>query len=261
MTWRAPWIGVTAGAPAPGSPAAGARPGYCLDAGYAHAVLAAGGLPVVLPPAVPAAADAALARLDGLLLSGGPDVDPGWFGEDPRPGQGRIDPERDAWEIALVRAALALDLPLLAICRGVQVLNVAAGGTLLQDIPTQVPGAWKHLQEAPRAYPTHPVRVEAGTRLGALLASARGTAPAPAAPLEARVNSFHHQAVGVVAPGLAVAARAGDGVVEALESPDHTFALGVQWHPEAMWEGDGAALALFRGLVDAAGARAAAREG
>ncbi len=252
-----PLIGITLGTPPPAAGAAERgepRPGWFLPASYARAVVAAGGLPVALPPADPALADAVLARVDGLLLSGGADVDPAWFGEEPHPRLGRIDPERDAWEIALVRAALALEVPVLGICRGIQVLNAALGGPVYHDLPAQVPGAWKHAQDAPRPYTTHAVRVEAGSRLAALLWP--DGVPAPPA-LELRVNSFHHQAVRDPVPPFRAVAWAGDGVIEAIEAPGPGFALGVQWHPEDM--ADAGSLNLFRGLVEAARARAADR--
>lgn len=223
-------------------------PAFELSEAYVRAVVAAGGLPLLLPPvAGEELVDAWLACVDGLLLTGGVDVDPVWYGRDPAPRLGRISPDRDALELPLARAALERGLPLLAICRGVQVLNVAAGGTLVQDLPSEWPGAIKHYQEAPRWYPTHAVEVVSGSTLARLL----GT-------LRPRVNSFHHQAVLEVGRGLVVAARAPDGVVEAVESADpDRFALGVQWHPEAMWERDPASLRLFAALVEAARRRAA----
>lgn len=265
-----PLIGVTAGSPGGGRPACGgvgpeAARGLCLDAGYARAIEAAGGIPAVLPPQDPAGAGDALARLDGLLLSGGPDLDPLHFGEEPLPETGRIDPGRDVWELALAHAALRADVPVLGICRGGQVINVAAGGGLYQDIARQVKGGLKHVQDAPRWYPTHSVTVQPGSRLAALLAAPAGEFPAGAArggppggvsaPLRIRVNSFHHQAVWEVAPGFIACARAPDGVVEGIERPGAAFALGVQWHPEAMWERDACSFALFRGLVAASRGR------
>ena len=188
---------------------------------YFRAVWRAGGLPVMLPVAADEQ-DAAqvLERLDGLLLSGGEDLDPTLYGELPLPRTGRIDPERDAAELAYARLAVERDLPVLGICRGLQVLAVAFGGALWQDIPTQVDGAIKHRQEAPADYPTHPVVIEPGTRLHALLGTPR------------QVNSRHHQGVKRVPPGWVASAHSPDGVIEAMEHPGRTFVLSVQWHPE-----------------------------
>lgn len=235
-------------------PLIGITAGNSLDDGYARAVEAAGGIPAVLSLQDPAGAGDALARLDGLILGGGPDLDPFHFGEEPLPETGRIDPERDAWELVLARVALVAEVPVLGICRGIQVLNVAAGGSLYQDIGRQVRGALKHNQDAPRWYPTHGVAVQPGSRLAATLAATLA-APAGAGPLFIRVNSFHHQAVWELAPGFVASARAPDGVVEGIERPGATFALGVQWHPEAMWQREARALALFRGLVEASRGR------
>lgn len=261
-----PLIGITLGTAAPACDAAQRgepRPGWFLPAGYARAVAAAGGLPVALPPADPDLADAVLARLDGLLLSGGPDVDPAWYGEAPRPELGRVDPERDAWEIALVRAALALDVPVLGICRGVQVMNASLGGTLLQDIPAQVAGALRHQRAGSGPTPTHGVEVAPDSLLAGLLVAGGAGPGRPArdgaSPLALRVNSRHHQAVRDPAPPFRVVAWAGDGVIEAIESPGPGFAVGVQWHPEDM--ADEGSRNLFRGLIEAARARRAAREG
>lgn len=211
-----------------------------LPHAYWRAVAAAGGTPVLLPPAG-AAVDNLAERLDGLLLSGGGDPDPWHFGEEPRPGLGAVTPERDRFELELTRLALARGMPVLGICRGMQVLNVASGGTLLQDIPEGVPAPLKHSQNAPRWYPTHGVEIRPGTLLARIL----GTTGL-------RVNSFHHQAVRDTAPGLTVSAVAPDGVIEGLEAPGPAFVLGVQWHPEAMWEKEPVQHTLFTAFVDAA---------
>lgn len=212
--------------------------------GYAQAVGAAGGIPLVLPVLDAATAPEVLSCLHGLLLAGGVDLDPSFYGENPLPGLGRITPDRDGFELALAREALVHGVPLLGICRGVQVLNVAAGGTLYQDLGSQVGGVLKHRQDAPRWYESHAVRLHPGSRLAVILGVE-----------EARVNSFHHQAVKDVAGRLRAVAWAPDGVVEALEAPDHPFALGVQWHPEEMWKQNPLHLKPFAALVEAARAR------
>lgn len=210
-----------------------------VNADYVRAVQAAGGIPVLLPP-VPGDPAAILAGVDGLLLTGGVDVDPVLFGEEPLRQNGEIQPDRDASEIPLCRLALETGVPVLGICRGHQVLAVAAGGSLYQDLPAQVPECLKHSQQAPRWHPTHALRIERHSRLGAMFGP------------ELRVNSFHHQAVKGVPPGFAETARAPDGVNEAIEHPSHPFAIGVQWHPEAMWDREYNYNALFRALVEAA---------
>jgi putative glutamine amidotransferase len=214
-----------------------------LPSAYVRAVEAAAGLPFIIPAGISAQlADEVLGVIDGLLLSGGGDIDPQIFGESPHQRLGTISPERDFIEIPLAQAALKRGLPVLAICRGIQVLNVAAGGTLIQDIPSQVPGAIKHRQEAPRWLGTHAVVVAPDSRLAALLGAT-----------QVRVNSYHHQSVKAVAPGFRLSAEAPDGIIEAIESlcPDR-FALGVQWHPEGMFEKVPAFARLFQGLVEAA---------
>jgi len=212
---------------------------------YFRSIERAGGIPVLLSYVeTPAAAAAALDRLDGLLLSGGIDVDPRLYGELPLPQLGRVDPERDTTELLLTRIAVEQGLPLLAICRGIQLLAVAMGGSLYQDIPRQLPGAMKHSQEAPRWADSHGIRLVPGSRLEQLLGGR-----------EAVVNSFHHQAVKTVPSGFVVSATADDGVIEGIECPRHPFAVGVQWHPEEFVERSSAFYSLFSGLVEAARAR------
>jgi len=215
---------------------------------YIDAIRLAGGLPLLLPsyPAgeEPPSAREILSGLDALILSGGCDVDPGHFGEEPLPALGRVSPERDCAEIPLAKEALRRDLPILAICRGAQVLNVAAGGSLYQDLYSQVGGALQHLQKAPRWHGVHSISVIRESKLERILGSTRVT-----------VNSIHHQAVKEVAGGFQIAARAPDGVIEAIEMPDATFILGVQWHPESMVRHDAGMLALFSELVRVAKAR------
>jgi putative glutamine amidotransferase len=230
-----PLIGITAGF------SAQTHELFTLRDDYVRAVEEAGGLAVVLPPAPAARAPELVARLDGLLLSGGADMDPGQYGEPPHEKVTGVHPERDTFELALCREALARDAPLLAICRGHQVLNVATGGTLVQDIPSQVAGAVDHDPDRERWEPAHEVRILPGTRLREILKRDRVT-----------VNSFHHQSVRTPGQGIVVSAYAvEDDVVEGIELPSRRFALGVQWHPEAFWDHDGAFQPLFAALVDA----------
>lgn len=213
-----------------------------LNLTYSRGVEKAGGLPVVLPLTTDKETlSETLSRLDGLLLTGGPDLDPSFFGEEPWPRLGAISPDRDTMELHLTKQALSRDMPLFGICRGIQTLNVAAGGSLIQDIPSAVKEPLKHRQEAPRWHGSHSVAMVAGSRLAAILGVD-----------SLRVNTFHHQAVQDLAEGFAVAAHAPDGVIEAIESTRHRFAIGVQWHPEGMWERHSVQLRLFSALVRAA---------
>jgi putative glutamine amidotransferase len=196
----------------------GSRAIDATEKAYALAVVSAGSIPLLVPavPAVPP--EEVVERLDGLLLTGGGDIDPRRYGAVPSPESGGIDEERDAAEISLVRRAAEDGLPILAICRGCQVLNVALGGTLIQHLPevTNLP----HLVSEPRSAIVHDVEVQQGSRLSAIVGPSRFG-----------VNSIHHQAVEHTAPELAAVGRADDGVVEAIEHPSLPV-LGVQWHPE-----------------------------
>jgi putative glutamine amidotransferase len=197
---------------------------------YARGVLEAGGLPVFLP-VLPGTETAQLEHLDGVLLSGGVDVDPEHFGADHEAGLGEVDPDRDAFELELYRltrnSAREGNIPVLAICRGFQLVNVAEGGTLHQHLPGTT-GVWAdHAQTAKPPVLSHRVRIAGGSRLSnALEAAGFG-------PETMRVNSYHHQGVKDVAPGLSVNAWAPDGLVEGLEGPG---VLAVQWHPEMLFE-------------------------
>lgn len=186
---------------------------------------------------------AALDECDGLLLTGGVDVDPNEYGETPHPTV-ELDPARDDFELALARMAISRDLPLLAICRGSQVLNVAAGGSLIQDLPSQHASTIGHSIVEPKNAIAHDVAIEPGTCLSVLVG-----APSIA------VNSRHHQAVKATAPGFVVSATSPDGVIEAIEKPGAAFCVGVQWHPENFWA-TGQFKSLFDGLIDAARRRA-----
>jgi putative glutamine amidotransferase len=216
-----------------------------LGVRYAAAVEAAGGVPVVIPPMAEDAIGPLLDRLDGVCLSGGPDIDPVGYGERPHPSLGPTEIDLDRFEIAVARLADDRGLPLLGICRGAQALNVARGGTLHQHVPDLAGVSLNHRQTAPGERPAHSVAIEPGS----LLARTLGRRVA-------RVNSFHHQAVKRLGRGLRVVARAPDGVVEGIEASDGRFVLGVQWHAECLIE-RATQLKLFRGLVAAAETEAA----
>jgi len=195
-----------------------------VNAAYPTAIRAAGLLPLVLPVLDPADADATLVGMSGLVLTGGEDIDPARYGVPAHPRLGDVHAGRDAFEVALVLAARARGLPTLAICRGVQIVNVALGGTLIQDIPSERPDAIAHDGDWPRSARVHAVHVAPGSRLAQALGTVR--------PI---VNSMHHQAVGDVASDLVAVAHAPDGVVEGVEWPrDDWWMVGVQWHPEEL---------------------------
>jgi putative glutamine amidotransferase len=228
-------IGVTAGH------STHSREVFALRDDYLRAVEKAGGLPVILAPGPVAHVGELLGRLDGLLLSGGTDIDPEHYGEDPHETVAGVSHERDAFELAISREALPRDLPVLAICRGHQVLNVATGGTLVQDIASQIEGALNHDPKGERWEPAHEVRILPGTRLRSILGSDR-----------IAVNSIHHQAVRTPGQGVVVSACSlGDDVVEGIEMPGRRFVVGVQWHPEAFWDQPRDFQPLFAALVDA----------
>ncbi len=214
---------------------------------YVRAVALGGGAPVIIPPHLEEAElHAIFERLDGLLLSGGGDVQPSFFGEEDSGLLWLVDEKRDRTELALARWAVEKKLPLLAICRGLQVLNIVTGGTLIQDIPTHVPGALNHspVSGLPKGSVVHTVKVMTNSRLAALVGAG-----------DLGVNSSHHQAVKVVGDGLVVTARAPDSIIEGLELPDHPFCVSVQWHPEAMVESQPLMRHLFEGLAEAASTR------
>src|SRR3954468_22965787 len=188
---------------------------------------------------------AVLQTIDGVLLTGGGDVDPAFYGEDRHETVEDAEPGRDEFEIDLARRAMAQDFPILAICRGTQVLNVAAGGTLVQDIPTAIASNLTHTIKEPKNTLAHEVRVASDSRLHAALGSAVTAA------CSCRVNSRHHQSVGTLGRRLVATATAPDGVIEAIEAPDAAFCLGVQWHPENFWH-TGEFKELFDAFVGAA---------
>ena len=218
-----------------------------VNSAYLRAVEQAGGIPVLLPPQLTAAARETLwRRLDGLVLTGGGDIEPSRFGERAHPSTTLVSTDRDALEVELVDRALRDDVPLFGICRGLQVLNVALGGTLHQHIPDVAGETLQHSQTQKRHVATHPVKLlTEGTRLGEILGSP-----------ELTVNSFHHQAIRTLGHGLREVAWAPDQVIEAVEHEDRRrFVVAVQWHPEDLIGHDPAAEALFTAVVEAARAR------
>jgi gamma-glutamyl-gamma-aminobutyrate hydrolase PuuD len=215
-------------------------PAALIPLNYVEAVERAGGRPVLIPPSEEGVEET-IEALDGIVFSGGADVDPSRYGADAHPETDSPQAHRDAGELALLRSALEHDLPVLAVCRGFQLLNVARGGDLVQHLPDEV-GHDAH-KEVPGVFSVHPVEVKEGTQLASLIGS------------RSEVSSHHHQALGRVGEGLAQTAWAQDGTLEAVEDPSRRFAVGVQWHPEA-----GEDQALFEGLVREAQAYRASRE-
>jgi putative glutamine amidotransferase len=207
---------------------------------YCRSIVLAGGAPVLIPLELGEPAWRAIyERLDGILFPGGVDVAPLFYGQDPHPQLGRVDDALDEAELLLARWALVEHIPVLGICRGIQLLNVAAGGSLIQDIPAQFSGALRHASS--ETVYAHQVHIEPETRL----ADALGTR-------ECRTNSRHHQAIQDVAPGFKITAYAPDGIVEGIEMPGVSFIVGVQWHPENLAPTDPQQLGLFRSFVQAA---------
>lgn len=246
---RRPAIAVTAWAD--GS-SAGWAPRIAISRSYIDAVEAAGGAPFALPPLDTAALRALFDAADGVLLTGGGDVAPQRYGEQPMPECGAPDLERDAAELQLAQWAVEENKPLLAICRGHQVLNVALGGTLYQDIPSQLDTPLNHrgsTERGVRGLPVHVLSVAQGSRL----ADAVGAGDHPA-------NSHHHQAVKELAPELAATGWSEDGVIEALEARSASWVVGLQCHPEEMWRDHGWARAVFEAFVREAAFAAAQSE-
>jgi putative glutamine amidotransferase len=217
---------------------------------YRQAVLHVGGEVRVVDPSMPVRE--VIEAIGGLLLSGGEDVAPARYGEEPHPAVVDVDPARDEFEIALIDEARRRNLPIFAICRGIQVLNVACGGTLVQDIASEVAGALDHSWTVPPHKPydlAHEIWVDKDTLLARLMRERLSDTDA------CEANSRHHQAVKKVADGFRVSATAPDGVIEAIEDPSVPFCLGVQWHPENFWR-TGEFRPLFEGFLEAATRRA-----
>ena len=223
-------------------------PCWVMGRSYVEELRKVGGVPWVIPllPHDPDTLQEIFDRLDGVFITGGADVDPICYGEPKSPLCGAVDPDRDAVEIALLKHALNRKLPILAVCRGIQILNVACGGTLYQDVAAQVPAALKHdyfptPANPSRKYLAHDITVKAGSRLGRIL----GDAVVP-------VNSMHHQAIKDLAPGLAPTAFAPDGIIEGVEGTNGQYLIAVQWHPEELTETQPGMKRLFSTFIDAA---------
>jgi putative glutamine amidotransferase len=232
-------------------PVIGITPGYMrennklsLGPGYANGVIKAGGLAVILPLcAEDSIVESILETVDGILFSGGADIDARYFGEENMKYGGKISPERDSFELLLARKAIARKMPVLGICRGLQLLNIVLGGTLHQDIyANRGQGEiLKHWQDAPDWYPVHDIRIKAGSRLHSIYGT-EGLS----------VNSFHHQAIKDAGSGLSIIASSSDGIVEAVEGTDSNFIVAVQWHPEDMWQENPVHLKIFEAFIEAA---------
>ncbi len=218
------------------------RPIYCNNQAYVHAIEDAGGVPILIPMLSDLTMfDTVLPRLDGLLLPGGLDVQPDRYGEEPHTLLGDVSLELDEMELTLAQWALQEDIPVIGICRGLQVLNVALGGSLYQDLGAQYPGSLTHMNlHLPRTQIVHKVSVEAGSRMEAVL----GTR-------EFWSNSLHHQAVKVPGKGVRISGHAEDGVAELLEAPDYRFVMAMQCHPEEIYKQEPACARFFAAFVKA----------
>lgn len=214
-----------------------------IPASYINGLVHAGAVPLIIPiTSDQKTINALMDMAHGLLLIGGPDIAPFHFGQTDQPELRHVTPARDAVELLLTKRALADKTPIFAICRGIQVLNVAAGGSLFQDIATQRPNAQKHdhYPDHEPSHLAHPIQIERGSRIAAICGQTRIT-----------VNSLHHQAIDRLGAGLSVVARSSDGIIEAIESNDDRWVVGVQWHPEWMLEDREDMPALFRAFCDA----------
>ena len=231
-----------------GKPIIGITAGYdyeknimYLNEGYYEAVYKSGAIAI----AIPMTSDEnilleILNYCDGILISGGPDIDAKLYGESNMPYNGDISPIRDILELFIAKKAVEMNKPVLGICRGIQILNVAMGGTLYQDIHLQNKdcGVLKHAQSAPKGYPTHEINIKKDSWVWKSFKKEK-----------ARVNSFHHQAIKQIAEGFEVTSKAEDGIIEAIEYVKNKFCVGVQWHPELMWKNNEEFLNLFKDFV------------
>ncbi len=218
------------------------NPRVHLNTAYVNAVIGAGGTPLLIPVGIPVEKHRELLdRVDGLILTGGGDINPATYNRPMHHTVSGIDNGRDEIDISLARLAVEIKKPILGICRGYQILNISHGGTLYTDIASQKPNALFHAcwNDLPRDFTPHTVTVEPGTKLAEILGAS-----------QVSVNSLHHQGVETVAPGFKIVATAPDGLVEGFEVPSHPFALGVQWHPEAMPDRPDMQ-AIFKALVNA----------
>lgn len=213
---------------------------YKIRQDYVQALANSGATPYVIPnlPDKDIDPQQIVEDVDGLLFSGGTDFDPNCFDKKPRYELSFIDPDRDSLEIELVKEARRTGLSFLGICRGIQAINIAAGGTIFQDIGSQVENTLRHRQDAPAWHPTHQIEIDSRSLLEEIMDVAK-----------LRVNSFHDQAINRVAEGFRVTATASDGVIEGIESEDGNFQIGVQWHPERMWRKHPVHQKLFNRLV------------
>ncbi|WP_179396154.1 gamma-glutamyl-gamma-aminobutyrate hydrolase family protein [Lacticaseibacillus absianus] len=220
---------------------------------FKDTIVQAGGVPIIIPFPTNAALRAELIAafvplFDGLLIPGGPDVDPTLYGEQPRQEIGETNPPRDQFELALIRATYAAGKPMFGLCRGSHILNVAFGGKLYQDLATQKPDAVRHLQRTSGEYPTHHVQIAPDSRLHRAIGDT------------AYVNSRHHQAVRTVGAGMRVAATALDGTIEGFESVENDLVLGLQWHPENLWASAPEQLNIYSDFIERAIAHRIHRE-
>lgn len=222
---------------------------YILRWDYVHGLAAVGGIPVILAPSAAAESPGYVDHFAGIVLSGGRDIDPEYYHQEPGPALTPTSAERDEFELELAGTALEREIPILGICRGMQVLNVVLGGDLFQHIPDVFSGIISHDDPArPRTELVHDVAIVPGSRLYRVFGGDRTV-----------VNSFHHQAIDRLGDGLTATATAADGVIEAVEATGRSFVVGVQWHPESLWKRGGVYLGLLAALVDAAREKRPAR--
>lgn len=223
------------------------RPIYGNNQSYVRAVELSGGVPLLIPPLADPSSHAAIrSRLDGLLLSGGGDIDPKLYGEERIPECGEIEAGRDEEELDAARWALDQGVPILGVCRGLQILNVLHGGTLYQDITTQRPNSPRHDHTShPRSWRSHEIAINPDSRLAGILGSPRQV-----------VNSLHHQAIDRIGDGIEITAWSEDGIAEAMEIPGDSFVIAVQYHPEELYPDDEPSRRLFAAFVQAAAAHA-----